>query len=614
MHYTCRHISVPKSSSFFSKHWETEPDDSLIFIKRGHLFGLITLKADYSPNDIGQIGSQIIAYINETYFSLDGSLFSSRLKFCLDQVQIRWSDYQPSIVLAAINGQTMAVSSLGFASLFLKRHDQFSSLLDSDSDQIQLVTGPVADNDLLFLTHPLIINQIDNLSTFFSLDGFDDQEEFLSNQIDNPASASLLIQVHHPIDSVRQDSDTPTKEEPVQSNPLSFDSTSFSSSPKPKLPGFFQKIFAKKPLTVPHQPFKADQSKKKLNLIIGTLATLGLFVSITLGTIKKNQADKLSQFQSLEQQILSNLDTINRLRSLNIEDAKIEAQKAQELVSQMSVLNLYPEKVNDYRSQIDTILSQTGSVSTKLEKFYDTVHIVNNRSYSKIIYLSNHFYLLDSQNGRIDSITLNGQAKSTALVSSDPQTKDVISFTLLKSNLYALTKDGLYQVTKTNWPKQFSIDDHSYLAVNSWGSSLYLLSSNSISKSALVNNALADPTTWLKSDQSLVPAPSDISIDSRIWVLSQSGQVEVYLRGIKDNFNLSTPPTTSTASHLIVAQDKDLLLFLADSKTVVVYTKTGELISKYNLADYDIKSIALDEESSILYLLASDQIIYKLTL
>ena len=614
MHYTCRHISVPKSSSFFSRHWETEPDDSLIFTKRGHLFGLITLKADYSPNDIGQIGSQIISYINETYFSLDGSLFSTRLKFCLEQVQIRWSDYQPSIVLVAINGQTMAISSLGLASLFLKRHDQFSSLLDSDTDQIQLITGPVADSDLLFLTHPLIIDQIDNLSTFFSLDGFDNQEEFLSNQIDNPASASLLIQVHHPTDSVTLDSDTPVQAESVQSNPLSFDSTSFSPTPKPKLPSFIKKIFAKKPLTVPHQPFKADQSKKKLNLIIGAFATLGLFVSITLGTIKKNQTDKLNQFNSLQEQITSSLDTINRVRSLNLEDAKIEAQKAQELVNQMSTLNLYPEKVDDYRSQIDTILSQTGSADTKLEKFYDTVHITNDRSYSKIIYLSNQFYLLDSQSGRIDSVTPSGEGKSTALVTSDPLTKDVISFALLKSNLYALTKDGLYQVTKTNWPKQFSIEDNSYLSLNSWGSSLYLLSSNSISKSALVNNALADPSVWLESEQSLISTPSDISIDSRIWVLSKSGQIEVYLRGVKDNFSLSSPPTTSSASHLIVAQDKDLLLFLADPKTVVVYTKTGELLSNYNLGNYDILSIALDEESSILYLLASDQVIYKLAL
>ncbi len=614
MHYTCRHISVPKSSSFFSKHWETEPDDSLIFTKRGHLFGLITLQAENSPNDIGQIGSQIISYINQTYFSLDGSLFSVRLKFCLEQVQIRWSDYQPSIVLVAVNGQTMAVSSLGLASLFLKRHDQFSSLLDSDTDQIQLITGPVADSDLFFLTHPLIVNQIDNLSTFFNLDGFDDQEEFLSNQIDNPASASLLIQVHHPVDSVTPDTDIPAKEEPVQSNPLSFDSTPFSPSPKLKIPGFLKKIFAKKPLIVPHQPFKADQSKKKLNLIIGIIATLGLFISIALGTIKKNQTDKLNQFNSLEEQITSSLDTINRVRSLNLEDAKIEAQKALELVNQMSSLSLFPDKVNDYRSQIDTILSQTGSADTKLEKFYDLVHITNNSSYSKMIYLSNQFYLLDSQTGRIDSVTLNGEGKSTALVSSDSLTKDVISFTILKSSLYALTKDGLYQVTKKDWSKQFSVDDNSYLRVNSWGSSLYLLSSNSIFKSALVNNALTDPTAWLESDQSLSSGPSDISIDSRIWVLSKSGQIEVYLRGVKDNFNLSSPPTTSTASGLIVAQDKDLLLYLADSKTVVFYTKTGELVSKYNLGNYDILSIALDEQSSILYLLASDQAIYKLAL
>jgi len=614
MHYTCRHISVPGSSTFFSKHWETEPDDSLIFSKRGHLFGLISLKADYSPNDIGQIGSQIISYINQTYFSLDGSLFSARLKFCLEQVQIRWSDYQPSIILVAINGQTMAISSLGLASLFLKRHNQFSSLLDSDNNQIQLVTGPINDSDLLFLTHPLITDQIEDLSSFFNLSDFDQQEEFLSNQIDNPASASLLIQVHHPVDSVTPDSDIPAKEEPVSSNPLSFDSTLFSPSPKPKLPGFLKKIFARKPLIVPHQPFKADQSKKKLNLIIGALATLGLFVSITLGTIKKNQTDKLNQFNSLEEQITSSLDTINRVRSLNLEDAKIEAQKAQELINQMSSLNLYPEKIDDYRAQIDTILSQTGSADTKLEKFYDLVHITNNSSYSKMIYLSNQFYLLDSQTGRLDSVTLNGEGKSTALVTSDSLTKDVISFALLKSNLYALTKDGLYQVTKKDWPKQFPVDDNSYLSVNSWGSSLYLLSSNSISKSALVNNALADPTVWLESDQNLSSSPSDISIDSRIWVLSKSGQVEVYLRGVKDNFNLSSPPTTSTASHLIVAQDKDILLFLADSKTVVVYTKTGELISKYNLGNYDIKSIALDEQSSTLYLLASDQAIYKLAL
>ena len=600
MHYTCRYIPVDHPASSFSKYWENEPDDPLVFAKRGHLFGFIAIESSQTDQNLTELVSTVISKINQTFYTLNDLDSSAQLKDCLEDItSFESSDHQISLVLISVKNETMSVVFKGSARLFLKRANQFTQISSQDNRPI---TGPLQDQDILFLTHQSVVDNLENLSTFFSLPTLDDQEEYFNQKKFSLSFSSVLIQAHYDL--------------PDQKN-LSFSPDQSSVSvpdfkPKAdKIGQFLKKIFKPKPIQLNQAPQKYIQVQRKRNLIIGTIALLGLIASLVVGYTKNHQKQQQQTFSQLESEILVNLKNIDTVKKLNLEDAKTLASQTSSLIDQMAVLNLYPDKVSLYKSQIDQILSQTGSAEhTNPDFYYDTSLITSDPSYQKLIFDTDTLYLLDTSKGLISSIT----GKSSRQISADQMTKNIKAITIFNSSPYALTNDGLYLISKENWQKRLDLDTQNPISTRTWGSGVYFLSGDTITKSSLVNNVLTDPKSWLDDGQSLPTNPVDLAIDGKVWILSKTANISVYLRGKKDNFKLTDPPQTDQASHLLVGQDTDLLIFISDPKTILVYTKTGQPQAKYSFSDFDVLSIAFDESSQTLYLLASDQKIYTLGL
>ncbi len=601
MHYTCRYIPVDHLNSSFSKYWENEPDDRLVFSKRGHLFGFVAIETSLKDINLTEQVGNIISRVNQTYYTLNDLDFSTQLNNCLnDIISSQPSDNQISLVLVAVKNETMSAVFSGNARLFIKRSNQFTQINPTDNNPI---TGPLQNQDILFLTHQAVVDSLGDLSSLFSLTTLDAQEEYLNQKKSSLPFSLALIQAHY---------DLPDQENILPST--NQQSTSFPEF-KPKtnkvnqIGQFFKKIFKPKPIQLNQAPQKYVQVQRKRNLIIGIVALLGLIASLAIGYTKNHQKQQQQTFSQLESEILNNLKNIDTVKKLNLEDAKTLASQTSSLIEQMAVLNLYPDKVSLYKSQIDQILSQTGSAEhTNSDFYYDTSLITSDPSYQKLIFDTDTLYLLDTSKGLISSIT----GKSSRQISADQMAKNTKAIVIFNSSPYALANDGFYLISKENWQKRFDLDSQNPISTHTWGSGVYILSSETITKSSLVNNVLSDPKTWLEDDQSLPTDPVDLAIDGKVWVLSKSANISVYLRGKKDNFKLTDPPQTNQASNLLVGQDEDLIAFISDPKTILVYTKDGQPLAKYSFADFDVLSIALDESSKTLYLLASDQKIYTL--
>ena len=78
----------------------------------------------------------------------------------------------------------------------------------------------------------------------------------------------------------------------------------------------------------------------------------------------------------------------------------------------MVSLNIHQPDVSQYKSQIDSLLFQTGSgEALDPQVVQNTSFIVSQPQFSRLYFFNNNLFLLDSSKGRLDS--LNPQNKSS---------------------------------------------------------------------------------------------------------------------------------------------------------------------------------------------------------
>jgi len=606
MHYTCRFFSSTNTDQLFSHYWENEPDDPAIFSQKGHLFGLVSIN-NLTAKNTTNTGNKIISQINQTYFTLSNHDFKTQLKNTLDSINDLWHDQNPTILLVAINQDQLAATGIGQFSLYLKRKTKFSNILKASADQTSFITGPIKHQDLLFLTTPDFVNKLPNIKNLLSLENLNSQEDYIRDTIDQFPTCSLLVKVN------QDESDSITIPTPIQPESVQSDPVLSQKAQKVIKLNFLSKIFSKKSITISPKDINIDKKRKKINLILISISFIALSVSIFVGYQKKQVNNRRQLFIQLETQTQTNLDNISKVKQLSLEDALTLAEQTKQLVDQMSALDVDPDKVNSFQSQIDSILSQTGSNQlSALDQFQNTSLITDSPSFSNMIFAQDKLYLLDVNKNRIDSVSVDTKANQS--ISQDNQISQTTKIISLSDNLYALQKDAIYLVKKSNWIKALDLTDLNIISVESWGSSIYLLSASTIYKATLQGQTFSQPVVWLDSDQIMPQNVISLSIDGKIWVLSKQAKIVPYLRGVRDNFKLNQPPQTDTALNLIVATDLDIVAFLPNPNSLVVYTKTGHIISKYNFGDQNILSVALDESTQTIYALSTDQNIYKLTL
>ncbi|HOG37742.1 MAG TPA: hypothetical protein PKZ29_02365, partial [Candidatus Woesebacteria bacterium] len=169
MHFTCRSLIGKTTPGWWSQYWENEPDDDQKFTK-GHLFGLISLESLDAP-ELQDIGRDIIAKINQFYFSLESFSVTQNLRQTLSHIQQHpeFAHLKINITLLIVVNQQSFFAALGDFKVILQRESKISQILAGSNQDITLVFGPIVGGDKLF-----IISQ-----PFFDSLGFDQIKNFL---------------------------------------------------------------------------------------------------------------------------------------------------------------------------------------------------------------------------------------------------------------------------------------------------------------------------------------------------------------------------------------------------------------------------------------------------
>lgn len=612
MHFNCRSFIGKNNPQFWSQTWESEPDSSL---SQTHLFGLISLQDHHNSQDLKTIGREIINQINQSFFAQTENDISQKLAKTFEKHVINrtFPDIQISLSLLIFHHQQAYIAVYNQNQAILQRDSKISQLIIGVSNQFSQISGPVKNQDRIILATTDFIDQIGwekIKSTLVDPKIQNIEENFLADlySLENQNNlSSFLIEIHSDETDINNPSTvSPSPDIAPSSPPIPSANPNTVIPPRSHQPNIYVKNRFK---------FKIG-NHKKIQLSIALFLLIGLIVSSYFG-YQKNQAQKAETgFQILKSELETKLNNISVVKNLNLEATYQSAKEAQEIISQMSQLNIHTDEVHQYKSQVDLILSQTGdSDSFQPQSIYDTSLITNHPQFSKIIFSKSLLYLLDSTNGRIDTVLPKEKSTKNILISD--QIKSATKILIDSNNLYLLSQNQVNLVEKSGLTSK--IDIPSSITVTDaqfWNGSFYILDKNSqaVWKSTPSASGYSTPQNWLKNDAKLELGATSLSIDSQIWVLTESGRIYLYNSGIKNKFNQNQEINFTKAASLTTDIDSDFLVFSDNSKLIYVYKKTGEFGFKFNLGDLQVLDVAFDSANKTIYFLASDQKIYQISL
>jgi len=614
MHFTCRSFIGPPQENSWSQYWENEPDDPVLSAKRGHLFGLAGFTA--SPDaEVALMGRQLISRINQTYYSPTQLAPSVWIREVVSRIiSQQGSQYRDlSLILMVVIKKEIYLATYHPVHVILRRHQKISPIL-TGNDDIDLITGSINDNDRFLLCTDNFYQQFtwEKIKTFLNYDNVQDIEEnFLShlyslNQI--PLLAAALIQVNtDPADLV----DNSLPETPPPKPP---------AAPPPPRSSFLKRLFSSaRPVYISHQDVATASRRKRANRILALIILAALTVSVVYGSHRNHTRSLENQYQTLKTEFDQKINNAQALKNINLTDAQAVAREARNLLNQMMALNLHSDETQDLIGKTDDLLAQTGSSdSYQPQFFYDTTNINDQASYTQFYLTGNHLYLLDPANSRIDLLDISN--KSQQMVSSSPLLKDTVSMAISNDLLYVLANRNIYLVNQDTLVSKInitsSLNDFQTGIFDFWSGSLYLLSlspSSNLWKYPPNASGFSSGSSWINSNQSLPDDVASFAINGSIWLLSSSGQLTPYDRGVRREFTLpKIDNADGSANNLVTSADSDILAFTFGKHFVYIYRKDGTPVASYNFQDKNILDLTLSSSANLIFVLCHDHQIYQI--
>ncbi|MEI8067588.1 MAG: hypothetical protein WCG91_01375 [Candidatus Shapirobacteria bacterium] len=631
MHFTCRPFIGKPSANNWSQYWENEPDDPILIHQRGHLFGLINLGIESREEDLNIIGHDIIYELNQNYFSCDNQ---ENIQECLKNALISVINnplYQTNkleILIAVVLKNNLYLVSSGLGKVILCRDNKISSILKNDNQEIKTLSGPINPEDKIFLSTNSFFEQFtwEKIKMVLSNQKMENiEEDFLSTlySLDNQDGlASVLIQTHN------EEDQTPTLETEAAPNESLDDSIAdfnqFSQTqqiqtpnpPKKSIFSFFKRG-NKDSVYISHHDIGALSKRKKINLVIAIVLILALITSFYFGYQKNQSIQNEKKYQSLKSELDKKFTDIIAVKSLNLNSAQQLARDSESIIKKMTDLKLHSDEIITYQTQVQQILSQTGATDHfSPALFYDMSISFKSSQYSKLLLKGDSLYLLDSANGRLDS--LNIPKKSSKSVMVNDQIKNLNFLAENSGELYLANKTNIFLVKNTSLESKVDLSTSTIdlTDIKFWNGAIYVLDQKNLNIWKLNSNSTAfgAPQLWLKNDAKLDANPLSLAINGNISVLHKNGQISSYSSGVKQDFKLVQQGESSQTSNLNITLNSGIFVFVDNQNIIYVYKKTGELQSKYNFDKLKIADIAVDEKTASIFVLATDQKIYQIKL
>jgi len=304
----------------------------------------------------------------------------------------------------------------------------------------------------------------------------------------------------------------------------------------------------------------------------------------------------------------------------NEESAKILLEEINGLLGRMprktdEQISKYSEFKKNYDLRLEKIRHVIDIADAN--EIADFINLNNQTSPANIVMANNKIYASDIGQKSIYTLDLNGNLITSLADLNLPGNMFSYPFLDKNGNIYFInSNNAIIQIDKKENINLLKIDLNGQLnyikGASFYNNRLYSINGrdNQIYRYDMAGKAFLPPVAWIKGQADFSNAVS-MDIDGTIYVLFKNGQVNKYLKGSQEEFNLkSIDPEFTEASKIIVSPIlKYIYILESKNNRLAVFDKNGEFLLQYRFSQMnDIKDFIVDEANKKIYVLNNTSI------
>lgn len=487
----------------------------------------------------------------------------------------------------------LSISGIGPADVYFLRDGKAGKIF-TGQNSIENVSGPLHNGDRFIILTRTIANLL----------GVTEVVRILQAGLSE--AETLAVLVHGNQDSSRMAvvmCETESTEE-------------ISPDPQPSTEKFAQilgKLRIQRPLLI-------YQEKRKWNMAIGLTLLFLLFIGVVSGSIRRSILIKEKSFTEMSSSVTQKMEEARSIADLNPERAK-------QLISQSGTeVDIYLADTKDekYRTRAGALLLSVKQLETEVFKKEEVeISTIADLSLIKPGLMSSsmsidekgNLYLPDSSSSSLGGMNLSD--KSTFSVDSG-SLGAVKELTLPGKKIYGIVSSGIADLS-TEKKVVIQPDElwREITLIDSFGNNIYLLDKgqSEIWKYPALTDGFGARRRWFGAGIQLdLSNVIDMKVDGDIWLLTSTGKLERYSRGVPADFSMEGFPSVegdrfAGPAAVFVGETKVYVLETIPGRVVVFDKESGKYERQY--ASETLKSgkdMVIYEDKA--YVLLQDKIVW----
>jgi len=364
--------------------------------------------------------------------------------------------------------------------------------------------------------------------------------------------------------------------------------------------------------------FKSLNKKNKALIIIAAACLILLSQNIIILNLKNKEIASEQEYADLTQLIEKKQNQAEAsLLYGNEESAKKILEEISGLLGQMpqkteEQINKFNGYKNKYERQLEKI-RRVVRVESPVE-LADFSNLNSGANPTSIIISYNQNKIYAGDGGQKSIYTLDLEDNIITAIAEIGQGIDSLDYPVMDkdNNIYYLDNSGMIKINgETEETSKLSVDFKSgrggIKGADTYNNRLYFLNAadNQIYRHDISKNNIGGSYSWLTEKADLAEAVG-ISIDGHVYVLKNNGELQKYLKGQGEDFNLDKPePEIKNAQKLFVSPDlKHIYIMEPSEKRLIIFDKTGKFLLQYQSDEFnELKDFAVNEAGRKIYLL-----------
>lgn len=404
---------------------------------------------------------------------------------------------------------------------------------------------------------------------------FDKQEITENNKVDEkPAEEEPTVEKVGEIAVVEKN----VTDDIVETEDLAGEELVGPAKPKDRLLNWWRKIRPLKndELRVDHE---GTQKRKKWAVLLGVLFLILLTVSLVTGSLKIKADREAKKWSDVSEPIVKSIQEASDLVKINPSGARKlidDARKTFDVQKAEFVSGKYKDEVLSLEKKLNDAWALTsGEKESQIEELVN-IQLVRAGFVGDRMSLikSGSILVVDGKLGTaVSAVTATKDIKVVAGKGEGLGWLDGMSD---GSRVLILNAKGISVNGKETGGVVFDMAVNKPVTFGRFGGNLYVLDSGNkeIFKYGALTDGYGDRTRWLKQDQVITTTPVDMAIDSDVWILSESGTVERFRRGAREQFTLSGVPDGAKTSKIAVQiEGASLAMLDTNAGAVIVCSK-----------------------------------------